>query len=69
MQSYLLTKSSYYDYMYALLNEDGSLDFETVEGSWFETENDYQILIYYREFGSFYDRIIAVQNINSNRQF
>ena len=62
-------KQGYYDYMYALLNEDGSLDFETVEGSWFETENDYQILIYYREFGSFYDRIIAVQNINSNRQF
>ena len=60
-------KQGYYDYLFALRNDDGSLDFTTVEGSWFETENDYQIIIYYREFGSFYDRIIAVQNFNSNR--
>lgn len=62
-------KQGYYDYMYALLNENGTLDFETIEGNWYETENDYQILIYYREFGSFYDRIIAVKNFNSNTQF
>lgn len=60
-------KQGYYDYMYALQNSDGRLDYETTEGSWFETENDYQIIVYYREFGSFYDRIIAVQNFNSNR--
>ena len=59
-------KQGYYDYMFALMNEDGSLDIDALEGSWHETENDYQILIYFREFGSLYDRIIAVQNINSN---
>jgi hypothetical protein len=59
-------KQGYYDYLFALKNEDGSLDFEATEGSWFETENDYQIIIYYREFGSWYDRIIAVKNFNSN---
>ena len=59
-------KQGYYDYMFALQNLDGSLDFETVEGSWFETENDYQILVYYRQFGSFYDRLIAVKSFNSN---
>jgi hypothetical protein len=59
-------KQGYYDYMFALQNENGLLDVEAVEGSWFETENDYQILIYFREFGSFYDRIISVKNFNSN---
>lgn len=62
-------KQGYYDYLYALKNDDGSLDFETVEGSWYETENDYQIIIYYREFGSFYDRVIAIKNFNSNEAF
>ncbi len=64
-QSYF--KQGYYDYLFALQNEDGTLDFQTIEGSWFETENDYQIIVYYREFGSFYDRILAVKNFNSNR--
>jgi hypothetical protein len=62
-------KQGYYDYLFALKNEDGSLDYESIEGSWYETENDYQIIIYYREFGSFYDRVIAVRNLNSNKQF
>ena len=62
-------KQGYYDYLFALLNEDGSLDYESIEGSWYESENDYQIIIYYSEFGSFYDRVLAVRNINSNNQF
>ena len=62
-------KQGYYDYLFALKNEDGTLDFESIEGSWYESENDYQIIIYYREFGSFYDRVLAVRNINSNNQF
>ncbi|NNE25809.1 MAG: DUF5103 domain-containing protein [Saprospiraceae bacterium] len=60
-------KQGYYDYMFALEDsETGFLDMETIEGSWYETENDYLVLVYFREFGSFYDRLIGVQNFNSN---
>lgn len=59
-------KQGYYDYMFALQTEEGLLDMDIIEGSWYETENDYLVLVYYREFGSFYDRLIGVSNFNSN---
>lgn len=59
-------KQGYYDYMFAQKNEDGYLDIEQIEGSYFETENDYLVLVYYRQFGSPFDRLIGVSNFNSN---
>ncbi|MBT8233060.1 MAG: DUF5103 domain-containing protein [Saprospiraceae bacterium] len=62
-------KQGYYNYMFALLDkETGNLDIDKVEGSWYETENDYFIIVYYREFGSLFDRILAVKKFNSNQQ-
>ncbi len=58
-------KQGYYDYMYAVMAEDGKLDINEVEGSWFETENDYLIIAYYRDIGSRYDRVLDVLKINS----
>jgi hypothetical protein len=58
-------KQGRYDYMFALQQDNGFLDIDYLEGSWYETENDYLILVYYREFGSQYDRIIGVANFNS----
>lgn len=58
-------KQGYYDYMYAVLAEDGTLDIDAVEGSWFETENDYLLIAYYRDIGSEYDRVLDVLKINS----
>jgi len=60
-------KQGYYNYMFALKDkETGIVSMDAAEGSWFETENDYLIIVYYREFGGFYDRILAVQKFNSN---
>ncbi len=60
-----LFKQGYYDYMFAL-ESDGYLDMLSLEGSWYETENDYLVLIYYREFGARFDRLIGVSGFNSN---
>jgi hypothetical protein len=61
-------KQGFYDYQYALVNKaTGSIDLEALEGNWYETENDYTILIYYSEFGARHDRLIAVANLNSNQ--
>lgn len=62
----IVLKQGYYDYMYALENQDGLLEMDIVEGSWFETENDYQLIAYYRAFGGEYDRVIGVRVLNSN---
>ncbi len=35
------------------------------EGSHYETENDYTVLIYYRNPRERYDRVIGVQTINT----
>lgn len=53
----ILIKQGVYDYYYALVDKDYNIDFASIEGSWFETENDYMILVYQRPFGSRYDKL------------
>ena len=61
-----LLKQGFYNYMYALVPRGGiTPTFAETEGSWFETENDYTILVYYRPFGERYDRLISATTINS----
>lgn len=52
-------KQGWYDYIYVLANVDGTADEATIEGNWYESTNDYTILVYYRPFGARYDRAIA----------
>jgi len=60
-------KQGYYDYMYVTKDDSGYIDPTELEGSWFETENDYTVLLYYREFGAEFDRLIGSSTFNSNR--
>ncbi len=62
----LLLKQGYYNYVYAFL-EDGqqAADVSFIEGTHEETENDYTILVYYREIGSRYDRLVGLTQLNS----
>ena len=62
----LLLKQGFYDYQYVYVENGGSLiDNTLLEGSYVETENDYQILVYYRGFSSRYDRLIGYRTVNS----
>jgi hypothetical protein len=62
----LFLKQGYYEYNYAFLEDQKrGAEFMMVEGTHFETENDYNILVYYRQAGENYDRLIAVKNLNS----
>ncbi|MFC6859100.1 type IX secretion system plug protein [Zunongwangia atlantica] len=60
-----LFKQGYYNYKYILVNEDGSIDDGFISGNYDETENEYRVLIYYREIGGRYDRIIGMGMANS----
>jgi hypothetical protein len=61
-----LLKQGYYNYYYVEVPHDtGIPDISDTEGSWFETENDYIILIYHKPFGQRYDQLVAAYNFNS----
>lgn len=55
-----LFKQGYYDYLYAVV-EGANMDLEKLEGNDYQSVNNYQILVYYREFSGRYDRLIAAK--------
>lgn len=61
----ILLKQGYYNYYYAAIDDKNEVSFVETEGNWFETENDYTILVYYRQLGARYDRLIGVSTVNS----
>jgi hypothetical protein len=64
----LLLKQGYYNYLYVVKDlRTGKADESAIEGNHWETENEYTIWVYFHETGGLYDRLIAVQNINSIR--
>lgn len=62
----LLLKQGYYNFQYIYV-PDGAKQYDSVnlEGSFFLTENDYQIFAYYRDISSRYDRLVGFVNLNS----
>jgi hypothetical protein len=62
----LQLKQGYYNYRYAVRDsKTGIVDFTFFEGNHFETENSYLILIYYKQIGLRYERLIGVKRVNS----
>ncbi|QDH81571.1 DUF5103 domain-containing protein [Echinicola soli] len=63
----LLLKQGWYDYQIAVKKE-GKWNTAFMEGSHFQTENEYDVLVYYRDFGSRYDELIGYTAINANKR-
>lgn len=60
----ILLKQGYYNYIYAFMPTYGRVADETeIEGSHWETTNEYAILVYHREIGIRYDRLIGLTQI------
>ena len=63
----LLLKQGVYNYRYLFLPAfSEQFDVAEIEGSHFETENEYLILFYHRPPGTRYDRLLGHQVIHSN---
>lgn len=64
-QKSVLLKQGYYDYMYAYVRDDKK-DWDTsiFEGDYWETENSYQVFVYFTDLSSRYDRLIGYRNYN-----
>ncbi|MBR9855511.1 MAG: DUF5103 domain-containing protein [Algicola sp.] len=61
----LMIKQGFYNYKYVVQRADGSLEPHLVSGNFHFTENNYLILVYYRDFGEMYDSIIGIGSVNS----
>ena len=60
-------KQGYYSYTYLLADKDGLDKTNPLEGNYWETENNYTILVYYKSFTDRTDRLIGVGRVNSRR--
>lgn len=52
-------KQGYYSYQYLVMEADGAMRPLPSEGSFYQTENKYQVLVYYRGQGERTDRLVA----------
>ena len=62
----IMMKQGFNNYMYVAADKRGAIDEENaVDGNFYQTENDYNILVYYRKNGERYDRVIGMGYANS----
>ena len=56
----IMIKQGFTNYNYTIADPNGVIDDENaVDGNFYQTENDYFAIVYYRENGQRYDRIIG----------
>uniref|UniRef100_UPI0040498F36 type IX secretion system plug protein n=1 Tax=Gelidibacter sp. TaxID=2018083 RepID=UPI0040498F36 len=53
-------KQGFYNYKYVLVDAKGNLDEGAIDGNFYQTENNYKVLVYYRDLGARYDRLIGI---------
>ncbi len=62
----LLLKQGYYNYQYVYVPQGAKVaDSKNLEGSFWQTENDYQVFVYYKDLSSRYYRLVGYQQLNS----
>ncbi|MBI3141194.1 MAG: DUF5103 domain-containing protein [Bacteroidetes bacterium] len=61
----ILLKQGYYNYLLAIRNDTGQVDITTMEGSYYETENDYLVFFYMYSMQLNCDLLIGYQLSNS----
>ncbi|WP_298554836.1 type IX secretion system plug protein domain-containing protein [uncultured Algibacter sp.] len=58
-------KQGFYNYKYVKVNKNEILNEGAISGNFWQTENNYKVLVYYRDLGARYDRIIGFNEISS----
>ncbi|MDV7186896.1 DUF5103 domain-containing protein [Lutibacter sp. TH_r2] len=63
----ILLKQGFYNYQYVTKTVDGKISNKDIDGSFYQTENDYTVIVYYKKFGSRYTEVIGVGYGNSTK--
>ncbi|OIQ22563.1 MAG: DUF5103 domain-containing protein [Flavobacterium sp. MedPE-SWcel] len=62
----IMIKQGFTNYLYVTMNKNGTVDGKNaVDGNFYQTEDDYNILVYYRQNTDRYDRVIGIGSANS----
>lgn len=62
----ILIKQGFTNYNYTVLDSQNNIsDKDPIDGNFYETENQYTAIVYYRQNGELYDRVIGKGNANS----
>ena len=62
----ILLKQGYYNYKYVKASPDfKTIDETDIDGSFYQTENEYEIFVYFYDYALGYDRCIGYKRINS----
>ncbi len=62
----ILVKQGFTNFEYTVADDKGNIDRENaIDGNFYQTENDYSILVYYKENTGRYDRVIGKGTANS----
>ena len=61
----MLLKQGFYNYKYVVVDRDDTLLEGAISGNFDETENNYKVIVYYRDLGARYDKIIGLGEANS----
>lgn len=64
-ETHLFLKQGYYNYTYVAVDRNNFADRQELEGNYFETENLYTILVYYKSFADRSDELIGAATIDS----
>lgn len=59
----IMQKQGYYSYQFVMLDASGATQIMPTEGSFYQTENQYQALVYYRGPSDRTDRLVGYQQI------
>jgi hypothetical protein len=63
----ILIKQGFTNFQYQVADEKGNIDGEhAVDGNFWQTENDYTVLVYYRENNDRYQKVIGKATANSS---
>lgn len=63
----LLLKQGFYNYQYVTKEIDETINNHDIDGSFYQTENDYTVLVYYKKFGDRYTKVVGVGFGNSEK--
>lgn len=62
----LLLKQGFTNYQYTLVDKKGNIEEQNaIDGNFYQTENEYIVLVYYRGGAERYDRVIGIARTNS----
>lgn len=63
----ILIKQGFTNFQYQIADDKGTIDAENaIDGNFWQTENEYTILVYYRQNNDRYERVIGKATANSN---